>query len=228
MPALSIESDRIIFGGSFDPPHRGHLLILRFILTHNQTLAIDLVPAAVSPFKTDTPPTDGPSRRRLLKAALEDLAEGADLPDSETKQHGIAPIDIRRITLRTLELDRPPPSYTADTCAVLRDTYPGQKLGLLIGSDSLRDFDRWTRVAEILAHHTVYVFRRQQESIATIQQLIEDLTGRFDVGATFVSLPNPLFPCSSTDVRRSIPMDGLDDCLTPRVARLITDLKLYI
>ncbi|MCR9140652.1 MAG: adenylyltransferase/cytidyltransferase family protein [bacterium] len=262
--------DRLIFGGSFDPPHRGHLAILRYALCANLAPVIDLVPAAVSPFKTDAPPTSGEDRRRLLEAALLDLAEGLDLLDSGEGDPGTAdesrsaagaidrnhladePVDLSRVHLRTLELERPPPSYTADTCATLRKKYPGQRIGLLIGSDSLHDFERWTRVEEILAEHPVYVFRREGESLEDMEQMIAHLLKKIskpipepfaapmtagpDNRPGFVALDNPLFPCSSTNVRgiltrhRSTKHNSAgddSDCLSPRVAQIIAERGLY-
>ncbi|MEQ9364829.1 MAG: adenylyltransferase/cytidyltransferase family protein [Leptospirales bacterium] len=222
--------DRLIFGGSFDPPHRGHLALLRYALEENLAPAVDLVPAAVSPFKTDAPPTPGADRRRLLEAALLDLADGADRV-GETETRSGPPVDLARIQLRTIELDRPPPSYTVETCAELRRTYPGQTLGLLIGSDSLHDFDRWTRVEEILKSHPIYVFRRTGDSPEATRRMIQDLTRRIATRPAtppkFFALANPLFPCSSTDARGGVAEGGSVHCLTPRVARIITHLGLY-
>ena len=227
---LDARCDRMIYGGSFDPPHRGHLTIIHYVLAQRLTPVIDLIPAAVSPFKTDAPPTAGAARRQLLEAAISDLLAGAgEFTDPNTA------IQPEQIQLRTLELDRPPPSFTVDTCAALREIYPGQTLGLLIGSDSLRDFQRWTRVEGILAHHPVFVFRRAQESVADVRRLIDGLCAQFPP-ARFYPLTNPLVPCASSDIRAQIAAgqpeeraraESISRCLTPRVRGVIDELRLY-
>lgn len=245
-----IHCDRLIFGGSFDPPHRGHLAILRYALAENLAPEIDLVPAAVSPFKIDAPPTAGDHRRRLLEAALADLADGADLQmgsdaaaavnaaagaktgDSFTPANAQSTIDVDRIHLHTLELERPPPSYSADTCATLRRAHPDARIGLLLGSDSLHDFERWNRAAEILAYHPVFVFQRAGDSPATIAERIRELSRLLKSSdesrpPVFVPLSNPLFPCASSDLRSADAANEREACLTPRVARLVRDLRLY-
>lgn len=222
MVRFAVNVDRLIFGGSFDPPHRGHLAIIEWVFAQRLAPALDLIPAAVSPFKQDQPPTDGAARRKLLEVACEDLL--VDL--RERGQSELAERISQNVRLLTLELDRPGPSYSADTCATLRAEFPGETLGLLIGSDSVHELHLWTRIADILAQHPVLIFRRPGDDTARIEQRILDLSAEF-TGAQLRLLDNPLVDCSSTDSRRQIAEGARSACLSPGVAALIAERGLY-
>lgn len=216
--------DRLIYGGSFDPPHRGHQAIIAHVLQKNLAGALEIVPAAVSPFKQDAPPTSGADRLALVEAAIQDFAV-------DSNANGLNAEALARVRVNTIELDRPPPSYTADTCRALRERYPDERIGLLIGSDSLREFHLWTRVSAILAAHPVCVFRRGTESDAEIEALCDGLRARF-AGAEFLVLDNPLVDCASSDLRTRMAnadSDGETEhpCLSPRVQAAIHARGLY-
>lgn len=128
-----------VFGGSFDPPHVGHLAVAQDAV---ETLALDvmlLVPARVSPFKSGAETTPGAVRAGLLERALA----------------GHPALRIWRG-----ELERPGPSYTADTLAEIRETFPGAEIFLLMGDDQWRSFPEWRNPRQILEAATVCVLTR--------------------------------------------------------------------
>ncbi len=119
----------LIFGGSFDPPHLGHVDPPVAAL---QCLGFDrllYVPAAVSPHKVDLPPAPAEHRLAMLALAIDDI------PQAEVS---------------TIELDRDGPSYAIDTLSALRNTIDGE-IRLLIGFDQARVFSTWHRFEEIIA-----------------------------------------------------------------------------
>lgn len=127
-----------VFGGTFDPPHLGHLL---FAESARETLALDRVvfmPARVAPHKIGRRVSPVAVRLRLLRAAL--------------RGTGFA--------LSTLEASRPGPSYTVDTLATFRRRHAGAELHLLVGADSLLDLPTWRDPETILALATLVVARR--------------------------------------------------------------------
>ena len=127
-----------VFGGSFDPPHLGHLNVAR---DAREALGLDrvlLVPARRSPFKTpEETPTPGELRVRLCEAAV-DGEEG--------------------LAVWPGELERPAPSYTVDTLDALKGE--GRRLTLLIGEDQWARFHEWHRPRRILELARVAVLGR--------------------------------------------------------------------
>lgn len=119
-----------VLGGTFDPPHLGHLILAgeaRWQLGLDRVL---LVPAAVPPHKPE-----GPSMGPELRAALVERAL-ADRPGLE---------------LCRLELERPGASYSADTLAALAAAHPGAALWFILGADQLSTLERWHAPERVLA-----------------------------------------------------------------------------
>lgn len=128
-----------IFGGTFDPPHIGHLIAAQEI--HDQ-VGLDrllLVPAAVPPHKRDERVTAGALRLEMLRAAIG---------------------DDDRFEVSDLELERDGPSYTIDTLRTLRDTHPAAELHLAIGADQLAELESWKDPDAIVELATLVAFPR--------------------------------------------------------------------
>ncbi len=118
-----------ILGGTFDPIHFGHLRPAVEVRAALSLDAIRLLPCRVSPLR-DEPAAAPEHRLAMLEAAV------AGEPD---------------LIVDGRELDRPGPSYTADTLAELRAEYPDDRLYLIMGGDAFAAFDRWDRWRQILA-----------------------------------------------------------------------------
>lgn len=128
-----------IFGGTFDPPHMGHLIAAQEI--HHQ-VGLDrllLMPAAVPPHKRDDDVTAGALRLEMLRAAVG---------------------DDDRFETSDLELGRQGPSYTVDTLRTLRDRWPDAELFLAIGADQLAEFGSWKGPDEIVELARLVTFAR--------------------------------------------------------------------
>jgi nicotinate-nucleotide adenylyltransferase len=125
-----------IFGGTFDPPHVGHLIVAQDAL---RTLALDrviFVPAALPPHKQNQAITPAALRLRMLSAAIDGDA---------------------RFSVDEIELERSGPSYTVDTLRAFRRRHPAADLFLLIGADQFSELATWREPEEIarLAHLAV-------------------------------------------------------------------------
>ena len=104
-----------IYGGSFNPPHLGHVLAARNARALLQLGEILFIPAAIPPHKAVAGGSpDGETRFALTQLAIA----------------GETGMEVSRI-----ELDRPGPSYTVDTLRKLRECYPQDELYLLMGTD---------------------------------------------------------------------------------------------
>jgi len=125
-----------VFGGTFDPPHLGHLLLAECA---REALALDtvvFVPARVPPHRAPKRPLPADVRVRLLRAAL----------------HGTG------FAISTLELSRPGPSYTVDTLDEMKKKH--DDIWLLLGADSLLDLPTWRDPDGILARARLAVAAR--------------------------------------------------------------------
>ena len=128
-----------IFGGTFDPPHVGHLIAAQEVYVQLGLDRLLLVPAAVPPHKRDETVSPGDVRLEMLRAAVG---------------------DDDRFAVSELELERDGPSYTVDTLRALRREYPDAELFLAMGADQLDAFDTWKAPGEIAELATLVTFGR--------------------------------------------------------------------
>lgn len=166
-----------VFGGTFDPPHLGHLILAseaRAALGLTQVLwVLTLIP----PHKLDQPISQLADRLAMLKLAIKD-------------EPGFA--------LSAVEIDRPGPHYTLDTLKLLHAQYPGADLILLLGGDSLHDLPTWHQPAELLAAcHEIGVMRRPGDAV-DLSRLERDIPG-IQTRIRFVDAP--LLEIASHEIR---------------------------
>lgn len=129
-----------VFGGTFDPPHVGHLIAAA---DAHRALGLDLllfVPSAVPPHKRRTVRASADLRLEMVRAAI----EGDD-----------------RFAADDLELRRSGPSYSVDTLRELHLREPACELYFLIGADNLRDIPHWHRPEEIVRLARLVVLSRE-------------------------------------------------------------------
>lgn len=119
-----------LFGGSFDPIHRGHLLVAQAAVEELELDSLFFIPAARSPFKPDSKPIDSGQRARLIRLAL------AGHPD-----YGL---DLQ-------EIDRGGISYTIDTVRGYTSRYPGAEIHYLIGDDHVAKLRQWKDSEQLAA-----------------------------------------------------------------------------
>ncbi len=134
-----------IFGGTFDPPHLGHLILAAE--AHAQ-LGLDRLLWVLTP---DPPHKQGHAitslKHRLAMVRL-------------------ALVDAPEFELSTVDMDRPGPHYALDTVKIIADQNPGANLIYLMGGDSLRDLPLWHRPADFVAAcHFIGVMRRPGDAI---------------------------------------------------------------
>lgn len=207
--ALASAKRLLIFGGSFDPPHRGHLDLPELVRVAVGADLVVYVPARRSPFKTgkrDYVPASDEQRVAMLRLALADRLAGP------------APTAV----IYEGELLRPPPSYTVETVRALKEMIdPQTQLRLLIGADQARLFDHWRESAWLVVHAEPVVVARPPD---TVESLADELDATWEVRI----IPTPLMPYSSTQVRqRARRGDSLEGLVTPEVAAYIEAEGLY-
>jgi nicotinate-nucleotide adenylyltransferase len=128
-----------VFGGSFDPPHIGHLVIAEMARRSLDLDVVYFVPAYKPPHKEGSHPTTARDRLSMTKLSVQGNG---------------------KLKVSDLELRRRGVSYTVDTVKAFRKRFPAAQLFLIIGSDSLRQFHSWKSPEEILSEVSLIVYRR--------------------------------------------------------------------
>jgi nicotinate-nucleotide adenylyltransferase len=128
-----------IFGGSFDPPHVGHLLAAVDALEALHLDKLIFIPASVQPLKAGL--TTAPAHHRLAMVQL--LIAGDD-----------------RFAVDSVEIDRAGLSYTVDTLETFARRYPGAERFFLVGEDAMAAFGAWRNPEEILKLAKLAILRR--------------------------------------------------------------------
>lgn len=128
-----------VFGGTFDPPHTGHLIVGADACAALGLDRLLWIPAARPPHKGGRVLTPALVRLAMVRAALR---------------------GNRRFRAEKLELERPGPSFTVDTLRALTESGGGCELFLLVGADNLREFASWREPEQILQLARLVVLER--------------------------------------------------------------------
>lgn len=133
-----------LFGGSFNPPHNGHVAIAQAVLSQDLADEVWLLVSPQNPLKLQADLAPEALRLRWTQAAV------AGIP------HVIA---------SDCEFHLPRPSYTCQTLRHLRAGFPQHEFILCIGADNWTLFPRWRNPEEILAHHRLIVYPRRGHAL---------------------------------------------------------------
>ena len=194
-----------IFGGSFNPPHRGHLLAAAEFQRRLGLDRVILMPAALPPHKA--------------------LAAGS--PDARTRLEltRLAAQDLPFAEVSDLELHRSGASYTADTLEELHRQYPNDHLWFLMGTDMLLTFAQWHAPERIAKLASLAVAHRGKDDGRTLREAAQQLRDRF--GADVVLVENDFLPYSSTIARAMLAFRCGEDYLEPAVYDAVCAQGLY-
>jgi nicotinate-nucleotide adenylyltransferase len=154
-----------IFGGTFDPPHVGHLIVAAEACEVLELDRLVLIPSAVPPHKQTTVRASAEQRLRMLRAAT---------------------AGDQRMHVDDLELRRAGPSYTVDTLRIYRERFPGAELFFLIGVDAVRELHTWHDPDGVKGLATLAVLSRGGEQIEDDAGLRQVPVSRIDISATGV------------------------------------------
>ncbi|MBQ2998435.1 MAG: nicotinate (nicotinamide) nucleotide adenylyltransferase [Oscillospiraceae bacterium] len=169
-----------IYGGSFDPVHKGHV---NAVLTFKEELSLDkiiVIPAYQPPHKKGLALTPSEHRMNMCRLAFEGL-EGFEVSD--------------------IEIKREDEGYMADTVEQLREIYPDDELFLLIGGDMLLSFQRWYAWHKITDEAVLAVAARNWEDDAALEAEAAVLRS---YGAEVRIVPIDVKEISSTEVREAV------------------------
>jgi nicotinate-nucleotide adenylyltransferase len=193
-----------IFGGTFDPPHLGHLILAAEARQQLDLKRLLWVLTPIPPHKLDQTITPIEHRLAMLQLAI------SGNPDFE---------------LSRVEMDRPGPYYALDTINLLAGQNPGTEMVYLIGGDSLRDLPTWHRPADLLsACRYLGVMRRPSDAIHLphLEAILPGITRK----VRFIDAP--LVELSSRQIRQRVADERpFRYFLPPSVYEYILEHNLY-
>ena len=212
-----------VLGGTFDPIHRGHLEIARWLLDSLRPTRMLLLPCAVPPHKNPTVLAAAEHREAMLRLALR---------------------GSRRLELCRLELETGGVCYTIDSLRRLRDERGIARPVFIMGMDALVELPTWREFERLVDEFDLVVVDREENTLEAsrprlhprvteriqpalpVLQMAEALV-RGGPGRIF-PMAHPPIPVSSSAIRRRIAAGGsLDDLVPPAVARYIRAHALY-
>lgn len=202
-----------IYGGSFNPPHLGHMTAAIDAAVYLKLDKLLLIPAGLPPHKKlaeNTP--DSAHRLAMTRLMGEQIA-------LETK------IEVE---VTEMELLREGKSYTADTVKALHEKYPDDELWLFMGTDMFLTFQAWHEPEEIVRYAGICAFGRTEKDTEELFAVQRKYLAEKYSQARIVTmvLPN-VVEVSSTELRRAIPAGEGGKYLVPAVLGYILREHLY-
>ena len=194
-----------IYGGTFNPPHLGHIQAAKAAVQALDLTRLLLIPDNIAPHKELPPGSPAPEQRlEMLRLATQDAPE-LEVSDLELRREGV--------------------SYTFETVLALSEQYPEAQLFLLMGTDMFVSFDTWKNTDIILSHAALGVLCRGDKGE---QEAIAEKAAQLSAGGARVELVNnPVLAISSTQLRRLIAFDCAEPFLPKPVAEYIRQHGLY-
>lgn len=200
-----------IFGGAFDPVHKGHTQSLKFI---NDLKIIDevyVIPNFASPHDKDIR-SSGSHRLKMLEMAFN---------------------EFENIKINEFELNNKKKSYSYETLNSFKQLFPDRHFSLIIGLDSLHSFTTWKNWEEILSLCSLLVLGRTINKNKKLDKALEsritlDIDDFFSEHGKIFRLGNDFINVSSSEIRKKIKNDeSLEGLLDQNVQEYIQDMSLY-
>ena len=192
-----------ILGGTFNPPHLGHLVCAQEAYLQLGLQRVMLIPARIPPHKPVEDEPGAEHRLELCRMAIR---------------------DDERFTVSDVEIHRTGPSYTVDTLKELKSHAPDNQLFLIVGGDVAAGLPQWREPEEVLSLATLAVAKRRGTSRAAVAGALDRLAG--GERAEFFRMPR--IGVSSTMIRRRVRAGQPIRYLVPdAVAGYIDEHQLY-
>jgi len=122
-----------IYGGTFDPIHKGHLHVIAEIISRGLADRILLIPAGQPQLRSQQPVAPASDRRAMCQVALQDL-----------------PVEVAaKVEVNPIEILRQGPSFAIDTVEAVAQTFPDDQIALIIGTDAFTKIEQWHRSSEL-------------------------------------------------------------------------------
>lgn len=198
-----------VYGGTFNPPHLGHITAAKAVFELLKLDKLLLIPTGQPPHKQlpeGSPPPE--QRMELVRLAAEEIGEGTEVLDVELQREGR--------------------SYTSDTLAQLHEQYPNDELWLLMGTDMFLTLQDWHAPEEILSLAGVAAFGRTEADTEELFAAQRDYLSKAYPQARIFTLAVPgAVDVSSTALRKALAQGRGGEFLAPRVYGYILRQGLY-
>lgn len=192
-----------ILGGTFNPPHLGHLTVARRALERLRLGRVILMPAGRPPHKQGELDPGGEHRLAMCKA----LIEGSD-----------------SVSTCRLELERDGMSYTVDTLRAIHSSNPDVKLTFIVGADTARTLRGWREPAQLLELADIAIAERDDTERGELLKALTPLRAE----SKFRFLEMPTIAVSSSQIRNLVAAgEPVGDLVGGAVASYIADHGLY-
>ncbi|MBS4209041.1 nicotinate-nucleotide adenylyltransferase [Bacillus sp. FJAT-50079] len=154
-----------ILGGTFDPPHLGHLIIANEVMHKLQLDEIHFMPNQEPPHKERVSGTTAKERVAMLERAI----AGND-----------------QFFIETLELNRTGPSYTIDTIKILQEMHPNHQYHFIIGADMVEYLPNWYGIDELIHMIDFIGVRRPGYAMKSAYSVTEVSIPQIDISSTVI------------------------------------------
>ena len=194
-----------IYGGTFNPPHIGHIQAAKAAITALDLTKLILIPDRIAPHKV--------------------IPSGSPSPEQRLEMLRITAAGCERMEVSDLELNREGPSYTWQTIRQLKEQYPDAELVLLMGTDMFLSFHTWKNPEYILENAALGVFYRGEKGeTAAIEARKAEMEQQ---GHKVYLVHNEVVNISSTQMRRLLAFRCAGEFLPEGVLDYIRENRLY-
>lgn len=196
-----------IFGGTFNPPHNGHVNMCKLFLEKLSLDKLFVIPASIPPHKQINSKTTTKERLEMSEIAFSDISEKIVVSDLETKRSG--------------------KSYTADTIKELK-SLGYNDLFFLCGTDMILTLDSWYKPDYIFENSTI-VYMRRENDVKNSQLLIEKINYyKEKYNAKIINIVSEPIELSSSMVREAVKNEiDVADMVSFGVLEYIREKNLY-
>ena len=195
-----------IYGGTFDPPHIGHIQACKNFLDSFKVDKMYVIPTSIPPHKIRNSIVDGVTRLEMCKIAFENLS-----PDIEVSD---------------VELNRQGKSYTADTIKHFKEL-GNDTIYFLCGTDMFLTLDKWYKPEYILSNAVIVCMRRECDNHNTLAIKEKALVYEDKFNAKIHFLNYDAIEISSSEIRENIEDESIKNALSPDVLAFIRANGLY-
>ena len=197
-----------IFGGTFDPPHIGHINACKAFLEQVELDILYVIPVYLPPHKDIFSGTSVNSRLEMAKIAFSSLSS--------------------KVTVSDLEIKREGKSYTADTIKQFKSDFDSAEIYFLCGTDMILTMDLWYKPEYIFENAKIVYVRREDDENITRKIENKCIFYKEKYGANIISIQTNAIEVSSTEIREVVLKNrGNSSFLTAELRKYIAENNLY-
>ena len=194
-----------IYGGTFDPPHLGHIAAASSAVNALGLEKLIMIPAGTPPHKK--------------------LESDSCSPDARLEMTRLAALEIPHAQVSDMETKRGGKSYTVDTVGELLGEYPGSELFILMGTDMFLSIESWKDFRRLIKLAAVAVFPRSPGEEVLIEESAAALHGKY--GARVICVPSAAIRVSSSEIRIALPLRKGREALSDSIYTYIIKKRFY-